>query len=233
MSVKTTTAFFVALTLIVVNVSHAEGFALQAKKLYDWPNTENEKQNSVPRVTVSIYYESLCPDCINFFTNQLAPNLVKYYKYLNLDFLPYGNCKQEKIDGKWNFTCQHGAPEFAKNKWQACSINVLPSKPKCLAKYITCYMTSVHKSHTGYLCAKKLGLLQSYKKIKDCYQNDDFSNELMAHYGNRTHSFTPPLNWMPSIVFNGVYNKTDQQDAENNLPKAICRHLNPKPAKVC
>ncbi|XP_050536618.1 gamma-interferon-inducible lysosomal thiol reductase-like isoform X3 [Daktulosphaira vitifoliae] len=219
--------------MIRAELSSLTGFKTIPKPLYDWPNIENQNQNSVPRVTVSIYYESLCPDCINFFTNQLKPNLEKFYKYLNLDFVPYGNCNQTQSEGKWNFTCQHGPLECSDNKWQACAINVLPSKPKCLAQYLTCYMTSVKKTHSAYLCAKKLGLLQSYKKIKDCVQNDDFSSELLAHYGNRTRSLIPRLSWVPLITFNGVFNKIDQYNAEHNFPKAICNYLIPKPAKIC
>jgi GTP cyclohydrolase FolE2 len=43
------------------------------------------------RVNVAVYYESLCPDSIKFFTQQLYPSLQgNLSKYVNLTLLPYG-----------------------------------------------------------------------------------------------------------------------------------------------
>lgn len=43
------------------------------------------------KITVSIYYESLCLDCVHLFKNQIGPNLAKFQKYVNFDFVPFGN----------------------------------------------------------------------------------------------------------------------------------------------
>lgn len=43
------------------------------------------------KITISVYYGSLCADCRNLFANQIAQNLEKFKKYVNFDFVPYGN----------------------------------------------------------------------------------------------------------------------------------------------
>lgn len=43
------------------------------------------------KVTVSIYYGSLCSDCADFFRNQIGPNIAKFQKYINVEFVPFGN----------------------------------------------------------------------------------------------------------------------------------------------
>jgi len=87
------------------------------KPLYEVPHVDN--QNSVPvsekinqlliycgfwtmknitnviaiffqKITVSIYYGSLCSDSMDLFKNQIGPNLAKFQKYVNFDFVPFG-----------------------------------------------------------------------------------------------------------------------------------------------
>jgi len=203
------------------------------KPLYDLPLVEN--QNTVPKITVSIYYGSLCSGCVHFFKNQIGPNLTKFQKYVNFDFIPFGITQQKMFEGKWYFKCQNGVNECMKNKWQACSIHVLPPKLHLLASYLVCYMNSTDEILSGYQCTRKYkGLYDEYySKIKQCFMNREFSDSLMLHHSNRTKSVVPRLTRMPSIIFNGVYNETEQDDAKNNLEKVICKYLNPKPTELC
>nr|CAI5854466.1 unnamed protein product [Callosobruchus analis] len=39
---------------------------------------------------VSVYYETLCPDCIDFFRTQLKPTYDQLADYLDLDLIPFG-----------------------------------------------------------------------------------------------------------------------------------------------
>lgn len=57
--------------------------------------------------------------------------------------------QKKSFDGRWFFKCQKGLTECMKNKWQSCSIHVLPSKlQSLLAQYLMCYMDSTDQS--GY-----------------------------------------------------------------------------------
>ena len=55
------------------------------------------KQNGVvnceEKVNITVYYESLCPDSIEFITAQLYPTYQSFEKYLNVEFIPFGNAE--------------------------------------------------------------------------------------------------------------------------------------------
>lgn len=58
--------------------------------------SENMRENFIQsicfqKITVTIYYESLCLDCVHLFKNQIGPNLAKFQKYAIFDFVPFGN----------------------------------------------------------------------------------------------------------------------------------------------
>ena len=42
-------------------------------------------------VNIQVYYESLCPDSINFITQQLYPTYQALGNYMNIEFIPFGN----------------------------------------------------------------------------------------------------------------------------------------------
>jgi len=228
------TTFSLIFVLLIINKASSVDLAgvkkALSKPLYDLSIVEN--QNSVPKVTVSIYYGSLCSDCADFFRNQIGPNIAKFQKYINVEFVPFGNAEKKLFEGKWFFKCQNGLKECMKNKWQACSIHILPSKLQLMTNYLMCDMNSTEG--TGYQCTRKLGLYEDYySKIKKCYMNKELSDLLMLYHSNRTRATVPRSTPMPVITFNGVYNKTEQDDAKFDLGRVICKYLHPMPAKIC
>jgi len=50
------------------------------------------------KITVSIYYDSLCLDSVDLFKDQIGPNLAKFQKYVNFDFVPFGNADVSVFD---------------------------------------------------------------------------------------------------------------------------------------
>lgn len=45
----------------------------------------------VPRVSVTLYYESLCPDSRYFITQQLFPTWMMLQDIMSITLVPYGN----------------------------------------------------------------------------------------------------------------------------------------------
>merc|ERR1739838_979891 len=86
-------------------------------------------QSADPSVKVTVYYESLCGDSINFITTQLYPN---WQHFGEADFMETGS--------SWNFTCQHGPEECVGNKVQACLLNQV-SEPEEIVPLINCIMS--------------------------------------------------------------------------------------------
>lgn len=54
-------------------------------------------QESMDSISIQVYYESLCPDSINFITQQLYPTYQKLGKYLTIEFKPFGNAEVTKM----------------------------------------------------------------------------------------------------------------------------------------
>ena len=51
------------------------------------------------KVTIGVYYESLCPDSRNFITKQLYPTYQKLGQNLDVEFRPFG--KASVRNGRW------------------------------------------------------------------------------------------------------------------------------------
>jgi len=86
-------------------------------------------------------------------------------KCFNFDFML--TLQKKLFEGRWFFKCQNGLTECMKNKWQACSIHVLPSKLQLLAKYLVCYMSSTVEMHSGYQVRIIFALLIWHSSVTD------------------------------------------------------------------
>ena len=51
----------------------------------------NAPSTNDPGVVVSLYYESLCPYCKSWITDELIPSFQKLQQYMTVEFIPYGN----------------------------------------------------------------------------------------------------------------------------------------------
>ena len=47
-------------------------------------------QENILPIQVQVYYETLCPDSINFIVEQLYPTYHNLGQYLEIEFIPYG-----------------------------------------------------------------------------------------------------------------------------------------------
>jgi len=51
------------------------------------------RNGDVDQVQLTLYIESLCPDCKNFIAEQLYPTFNKLGNIIDLRVVPYGNAK--------------------------------------------------------------------------------------------------------------------------------------------
>jgi len=56
-------------------------------------NVWQRPAQSVSKVSVTLYFESLCPDCQFFFSDQLIHAYLALSSILNLELVPYGNAQ--------------------------------------------------------------------------------------------------------------------------------------------
>ncbi len=75
---------------------------------YVWKTAERND-----RVNLSIYYETLCPDCRQFITTQVWNAYQSILDIVNITFVPYGNANElYRPETKlYQYYCQHGAEE--------------------------------------------------------------------------------------------------------------------------
>ncbi|XP_008190388.2 GILT-like protein 1 [Tribolium castaneum] len=176
------------------------------------------------QLQVSIYYESLCPDSLRFITTQLYPTYPSFANYLRLDLVPFGKATASKSSGHWKFRCQHGPRECYNNKIHTCVIAHNPPKPTL--NFINCAMKS---PDSPKMCAIESGI--SWNVISNCL-NSGQADVLLAQNGDKTNAVTPPIDYVPTIIFNGVYRKAMQNFAEKHFAKSVCSQLKNQP-HVC
>ncbi|XP_075227783.1 gamma-interferon-inducible lysosomal thiol reductase-like protein isoform X2 [Lycorma delicatula] len=185
-------------------------------------------QHSGSSVNMTIFYETLCPYSMKFFTSQLGPVWKEFNNYINVEFIPYGHANQTYQNGTWNFKCQHGDNECKYNIYHACVINNIKNVDK-VVRILTCLMTDKQESRLIDSCMSENTIKKNTKdKVTDCSNNNE-GRELLSAYGNETNNFQPKVQYVPSPVFNGALKESDRVDAYYNLKEVVCKYLNPKP----
>ncbi|KAK9920353.1 hypothetical protein M0R45_028908 [Rubus argutus] len=76
-------------------------------------------------VSVTLYYETLCPYCADFIVNHLA-NIFQngLISIVNLRMVPWGNAW---LNSDGSFACQHGSDECLLNTIEACTMTIYPN----------------------------------------------------------------------------------------------------------
>ncbi|ODM99827.1 Gamma-interferon-inducible lysosomal thiol reductase [Orchesella cincta] len=219
-----------ALTILglvgVLLVQESSAFMGRRAHFRETISPRKEANNSV---TINLYYESLCPDCVDFISRKLCPLWEDMSNYLRIDFVPYGNAETiVSKTGEISFECQHGPPECEANFIHDCALKHLSYKESI--KFICC-MESRHSAHgTAEICAEELEV--DYAPIKTCAAGPE-GIKLHYAYGQRTDKLVPSHEWVPWILFNGQYNKEDMDHAQDDLLSVLCKYIeDPKPT-VC
>lgn len=74
-------------------------------------------QGTNDKVNFSLYYETLCPYCQQFITEQLTRAYSTIPDIINITIVPYGNAHEtyDSSSQMYQFTCQHGPDECVGN----------------------------------------------------------------------------------------------------------------------
>ncbi|XP_050304170.1 GILT-like protein 1 [Anthonomus grandis grandis] len=182
-------------------------------------------QACLASVNVSVYYETLCPDCINFITTQLHPTYLELGdQFVHLDFIPYGNTKEDVINGTTTFICQHGPKECFGNEIHGCVVYF--ERINVTERFINCAESAYVPTslNTFKDCANKYGV--SWARVEHC-NTSGLAEKILGENGARTKLIQPK--WVPTIVFNDVFNESDNNEAQRNFKAVVCRYLGNKP----
>merc|ERR1712203_1348494 len=193
--------------LLLLNLSLGKGLAAQ------------------PTAELTVYYEALCGDSINFVTTQLTPAWEIFGEDLVINFKPFGKANWTENGESWDFVCQHGPDECFGNKAQACILAHEPYDARTVVPLIDCLMrTHTRQSRPDPAvgpCLAELGLDVPPEAIMDCAAGDQGS-ELLHALGVETHDLEPALYFVPWILFNGEMVEEDWQHALYDLAFVLC-----------
>jgi interferon gamma-inducible protein 30 len=179
--------------------------------------TKNQK------LQLTIFYESLCPDCQEFMTNDFYRNVyLKFGDFIKFELVPYGNAKND--DGK--IKCQHGEKECAINKYHSCVLHYMPEP----IPFIVCMEARIQDGSTMDKAAEKCYYTFHVQphvadQIIHC-ANGDIGDKFQQDAAKRTaEAFPDQHKHVPWILFNNVSIES-QQFLISDLPVAICEFYN-------
>merc|ERR1712032_1471052 len=146
-----------------------------------------------PTAELTVYYEALCGDSINFVTTQLTPAWEMFGEDLVINYKPFGKANWTENGDSWDFVCQHGPDECLGNKAQACILAHEPYEASTAVPLIDCLMrTHARPDPAVGPCLAELGLDVPPEAIMDC-ANGDQGSKLLHALGVETHSLDPAL----------------------------------------
>ncbi|XP_067411081.1 gamma-interferon-inducible lysosomal thiol reductase [Emydura macquarii macquarii] len=182
-------------------------------------------------VSVSLYYESLCPACRGFLVTQLFPTWVMLYDIMNVTLVPYGNTQEKNVSGQWKFECQHGAAECLGNMVETCLMYHL----KDVEQYfpvIACMESGTAVSDNLEPCLQVFASTAQLAEIKACVTGD-LGNKLMHRNAQLTDALVPPHNYVPWIVVNGKHTDALQARAQSALFRMVCEMYTGEKPDAC
>ncbi|XP_027184323.1 gamma-interferon-responsive lysosomal thiol protein isoform X2 [Coffea eugenioides] len=154
---------------------------------------------SSDKVTLELYYETLCPYCANFIVNYLYKLFdTGLIEITDLKLIPYGNAK---IRPNSTVVCQHGPYECLLNTIEACAIDVWPDVHAHFP-FIYCVEKLIYdgKKTEWETCFLKLGLDE--KPVTDCYESGR-GKELNLRNAAVTGDLRPPHTYVPWVTVDG------------------------------
>lgn len=199
-----------------------------------------DNDTDIKTVNIQLYYETRCPDCIQFLNQTLEPlwRNQELRKHLNLTVNPYGNSMSLKVaevsEGYkfwhpattglgWDFVhvCQHGSDECLGNLIQACTMNIAETHKHmdlvfCMAAHPD---WSVEKS--SHECLNSNGV--DIDKVAGCVRSPE-GNKLMMDLGKQTQAVQGRLG-TPWVVVDG--NTLSNVTA---LMQTVCMTIDNKPS---
>lgn len=193
--------------------------------------------SSESKVRLNVYYETMCPHCLNFMTNGLRPVWQDPELRAHVDLHLYASGNAVAVPSKnlsagysfWHkdhtgenyvFLCQHGEAECLGNMIQACAVKEL-KEPSQYLSLIFCMSAlpqfAVEKS--SFECARELKM--DLAPVRACVQSPE-GRAHMYEITTASNTLNPPRKHVPWITLDGQhFEEADTGD----LLSPLCRKL--------
>lgn len=178
------------------------------------------------KITVSVYYEALCPDSRRFILEQLLPAYELIPNNIILNLIPYGKANTKETNQELTFSCQHGPTECLANKIHACAIKYTAHTPFIQLKYIACMINDNYDpDNAGRKCGTEVQV--DYSPIANCSVSR-MGDLLLKNNGVMTKALNPRAAFIPTVQLNGEH-KLPQEEVLQNFLSEVCKTLVVKP----
>lgn len=180
-------------------------------------------QRQAPRITV--YGESLCPDCVNFFLpsfKEFHNNPSKNKLISSFEYLPYGNAKEyfDYSTNRYIFTCQHYENECFGNTVDACALDILGQERGLDHTICLFEQVSYQGYQTDFVSAAQTCAPDASNAIIDCARGAK-GNQLQHQVAQKTGYH----NHVPYVLVDGQHNSQYEDEIINNMVGFLCRYM--------
>ncbi|KAM8874098.1 gamma-interferon-inducible lysosomal thiol reductase-like [Spinachia spinachia] len=183
---------------------------------------------AVPPVSVTLYYESLCPDCRVFIVQQLFPTWTMLQDIMTVTLVPYGNAR-ENPSATSPFICQHGEPECRGNLIEACMIHL--TGPSAF-QIIYCMESAENVLNAAQPCLQLYAPSVSWSNVDSCLKGD-LGRRLMHANAVMTRALHPAHTHVPWVTVNGEYTGDNEDKALSSLFHFVCQLYKGVTPPVC
>nr|XP_050031170.1 GILT-like protein 1 [Dermacentor andersoni] len=187
---------------------------------------------AVQKVNVTVLYEPYCKDSSWFINKQLLPVYGLLRKHLVVEMVPFGRARMKESQGANTtvaFTCRHGQAECHASIIHACAIALYPDTDKHLP-FIACTLKGWKPEKNVQKCSNEYKMESS--KLVGCASSAQ-GKILLQKMGLRTMSVRPPINYVPSVVIDGGFNKRYQKKLQKHFKETVCKHFKPPVPEPC
>jgi len=175
-------------------------------------------------VKVTLYYEALCGGCHQWISDEMYPTYQKLGKYMDIDFVPYGNADQQQSGDSWTFECQHGPDECHGNLQQSCMFNYVKDQDTYV-DIIYCIENSgdITDDNKVKQCIADSGVSDSMiQDIQTCWEGEE-GIQLHHENGDKTDALIPPHKYVPWVTFNDEHSiDNESMYCQDDLCRCLC-----------
>lgn len=214
--------------------------------LINCQNSNEITNNKYQKRKVTIYYESLSPYCLKFFTSSLW-NAIRYpdfYDMVDLEQVPFGFSTYDMDDqGALKLKCSKGESECIGNVYGACAVRTL--EPKKVVEFVVCMGHLLLPGQTeksigidnyneaSETCAIITRITDVMEEIRVCKNLILDKKRYMAISELETKTKSENPKYFPWITVDGVWSELINFEASKDIQQFICRvSKGPKP-EIC
>jgi len=175
-------------------------------------------------VKLVLYYEALCGGCHQWITDEMYPTYQKLGKYMDVEFVPYGNAHQQQEGNSWSFECQHGPDECHGNLQQSCMFNYVKDQDTYI-DIIYCIENSdniVNDAQVKKCLQDSAVPASTIQDIQTCWEGEE-GIQLHHENGVKTEQLVPPHKYVPWVTFNDEHSiDNESMYCQDDLCSCLC-----------